>query len=275
MSKLWHFRVATYTQFPCRENDLCLLFNSEGEVLPSEGESVVHHCGYGQLTKQEPYDAVFLGYWQDRRCYAVTLAAEDCSQRTGKFSPLREILAYHNSEIFCLLCMGKQLLDWREHTRYCGSCAQRLQEKVGERARFCPACGRLYYPRICPAVIVAVHREGKILLAHNVNFAPGLYSLIAGYVEVGESLEQAVAREVREEVGLEICNIRYWGSQAWPFPSSLMVGFEADYASGEIRPDGQEIAIADWFAFSDLPSLPRPGSISRRIIDSLYARQRQ
>lgn len=272
MFEQWHFQVAPYTEFPCRENDVCLLFNPAGEMLPTaDDDGVVHHCGYGCFAGQNPRDAVFLGYWEGKRCYAVSLSEPDCATRS--FSSLREILARHNSEMSCLACMGKQLLDWREHTRYCSSCGEILQEKAEERARVCPACGQLYYPRISPAVIVAIHREEKILLAHNVNFAPGVYSLVAGYVEAGESLEQAVAREVQEEVGLYIRDIRYWGSQAWPFPSTLMVGFEADYAGGSIRPDGQEIAAADWYGLTELPSLPRPGSISRRIIDSLRDRQ--
>ncbi|NLZ63487.1 MAG: NAD(+) diphosphatase [Lentisphaerae bacterium] len=273
MFEQWHFQVAPYTEFPCRENDLCLLFNPAGELLPAaEDNGLIHFCGYGCYAGQHPQDAVFLGYWEEKRCYAVTLTDQDCETR--KFFSLREILAHQNAEMACLACMGKQLLDWRKHTRYCSACGVILQEKTEERARVCPACGELYYPRISPAVIVAVHRDEKILLAHNVNFAPGVYSLVAGYVEPGESLEQAVAREVREEVGLQIRGIRYWGSQAWPFPSStLMVGFEADYASGDICPDGQEISEAGWFALNQLPSLHRPGSISRRIIDSLCARQ--
>ncbi len=272
MFEKWHFQVATYTEFPCQENDICLLFNPAGEMLPpAEDSGLIHQYGYGQIARQQPLDAVFLGYWEGRRCYAVTLAGEDCSAR--KFFSLREVLAQHSGEMSCLACMGKQLLDWREHTRFCSACGELLQDKTEERARICPSCKQLFYPRISPAVIVAVHKEEKILLAHNVNFAPGMYSLVAGYVEAGESLEQAVAREVQEEVGLTIREIRYWGSQAWPFPSTLMVGFNAQYASGNITPDGQEISAADWYDLSELPSLPRPGSIARRIIDSLRAQR--
>jgi NAD+ diphosphatase len=116
-------------------------------------------------------------------------------------------------------------------------------------------------------VIVLVHRDGKALLAHNVNFAAGTYSTIAGFVEPGETLEECVAREVREETGIEVTRISYFGSQPWPFPHSLMVGFTAEYAAGQITPDGTEIVEAGWFPADALPTIPPPGSLSRRLID--------
>ena len=157
---------------------------------------------------------------------------------------------------------------WRNRTRFCGSCGTPTEDAKAERARRCPKCGSLFYPSASPAVIVAVTRGDALLLAHNHNFRPGLFSLIAGFVDPGEALEQAVAREVREEVGIEVCNLRYVRSQPWPFPNSLMAGFRADYLSGELAPDGREIETAGWFTPYKLPTIPNPGTVARELIDA-------
>lgn len=269
MSDKWHFKVEMYTEFSCCPEDPCVVFDPSGEILLNEESGdVLHPGGYQRFLKTAPMDVAYLGTWDGQRCYAVTLPGEEAERFSNRTS-LREVLARQQPEQGCLACMGKQLLYWRQQTRFCSACASPLQEKAGERARVCPNCQTLYYPRINPAVIVSIHHGDKILLAHNRNFTGGVFSLVAGYVEVGESLEQAVEREVLEEVGIHIRNIRYWGSQAWPFPSSLMMGFLAEYESGELCPDGVEIDEAGWFCLSELPPLPRKGSISRRIIDSL------
>jgi NAD+ diphosphatase len=164
------------------------------------------------------------------------------------------------------------IAQWRAESRFCGSCGGRNTDAEGELARYCPACGRLEFPRISPAVItLIVNDEGKALLAHNRKFNPGVYSLVAGFNEAGESLESTVAREIREEVGLEVRDIRYIVSQPWPFPNSLMLGFSACYASGELRPDGLEIVDARWFGRDDLPLLPGYGSVSRLLIEDWIA----
>ena len=160
------------------------------------------------------------------------------------------------------------IAQWRRESLFCGSCGGKNTDSPDELARLCPDCGRMEFPRITPAVITIIRNdEGKVLLAHNRKFAPGLYSLIAGFAEAGESLEAAVARETREEVGIELRDIRYALSQPWPFPGSLMLGFTARYAGGTIRPDGIEIEDARWFAKDDLPTLPGPGSVSRYLIE--------
>jgi len=163
------------------------------------------------------------------------------------------------------------LVEWDNLHRYCGGCAVLTELVSGERARRCPRCGATFYPRISPAVIVLVERNQQILLARNANFPPGRFSLVAGFVDPGESLEQAVFREVREEVGIEIADLHYYGSQPWPFGRSLMIGFYAQYAGGDIRVDGIEIAEAGWFALGRLPDLPAPISIARKMIDAFIA----
>jgi len=158
---------------------------------------------------------------------------------------------------------------WRKESRFCGSCgAGNADAEMDELARQCPVCGRLEFPRISPAVIILVTNDrGEALLAHNKKFTAGVYSLIAGFNEAGESLEDTVFREIKEEVNLEVGDIRYIRSQPWPFPNSLMMGFTARYEGGELRPDGMEIEDARWFPRDSLPSLPGSASISRYLID--------
>jgi NAD+ diphosphatase len=161
------------------------------------------------------------------------------------------------------------IAQWRQESVFCGTCGSRNEDAQEELARRCPACGRLEFPRISPAIIVIIINDaGEALLAHNKKFAPGVYSLIAGFNEAGENLEATVARETREEVGLEVRDIRYTASQPWPFPNSLMLGFTAHCSGGEIFPDGVEIEDARWFAPDNLPKIPGHGSVSRYLINS-------
>jgi NAD+ diphosphatase len=158
---------------------------------------------------------------------------------------------------------------WRRESRFCGICGEANRDAdTGELARQCPKCGRLEFPRISPAVIILVTNEkDEALLAHNTKFTKGVYSLIAGFNEAGESLEDTVAREVKEEVNLDVGDIRYVTSHPWPFPNSLMMGFTARYKGGELRPDGVEIEDVRWFSRDSLPGLPGSASISRYLIN--------
>ncbi|HQP83278.1 MAG TPA: NAD(+) diphosphatase [Methanoregulaceae archaeon] len=156
------------------------------------------------------------------------------------------------------------------HThRFCGICGAKTNRKEDEIATVCPACGYIGYPVINPVVIVCIRRDDRILLARSPRFLPAVYGVIAGFVEAGETLEQAVAREVAEEVGIAIDTIRYRCSQPWPFPHSLMVGFTALYAGGRIRIDPSEIEEAGWYSHASLPTLPAAGSITRILIDQV------
>ncbi len=166
------------------------------------------------------------------------------------------------------VCRGRELAHWRRNRQFCGKCGSKLVDLEAECARKCTECGALFYPAISPAVIVAVTApDGKLLLAHNRKFREGLFSLIAGFVEAGETMEEAVRREVAEEVGITVCNIRYFGSQCWPYPNSLMAGFTAEYVSGEVSPDGDEITEAGFYTPDTMPEPPGPGSIARTMID--------
>jgi NAD+ diphosphatase len=164
-----------------------------------------------------------------------------------------------------------QTLEWSTAHAFCGRCGTPTVFSTTESARVCPSCGATHFPRITPAVITLVHRGPEILLARGLRFGPRFYSLIAGFVEAGETLEQAVEREVFEEVGIKVKDITYFGSQSWPFPSQLMVGFTAHHAGGELRLNESEISDARWVSASDLPGdieLPTNYSISGRLIRS-------
>ena len=144
---------------------------------------------------------------------------------------------------------------------------QPTADKQDERAKICQQCGLVNYPRVSPAIIVAVIKDDQILLARSGRFPGGFFSVLAGFVEPGESLEACVKREVFEETGIAVQNIRYFGSQPWPFPDSLMVGFTAEYAGGDIQIDGREIVAADWYSRDNLPNIPPGISIARQLID--------
>jgi NAD+ diphosphatase len=181
---------------------------------------------------------------------------------------LRELFSALSEETFWSAGRATQIVDWANTHRFCGRCATPTERVQGERCMRCPKCGHLAYPRITPAIIVLVRRGEEALLARGARFPLPFYSTLAGFSEVGESLEETLAREVREEVGIEVKDIRYFGSQPWPFPNSLMIGFSAEWAGGEIRIDGNEILDANWYRADSLPAIPPRISIARRLIDA-------
>ena len=183
--------------------------------------------------------------------------------------PLRAAIARADHNVRMALCRAKKILFWLDQHRFCGRCRTELKDSETDSAVFCPVCGARYFPQLAPAIIVAVTRDGgrEILLAHNRNFEGNVHSLIAGFVESGETVEQAVAREVMEEASIRIDKIRYLRSQPWPFPNSLMLAFRAEYLSGSAVPDGTELDSLGWFRPDALPPLPGPGSIAASIID--------
>ena len=220
-----------------------------------------------------PGSPVFLGTLDGVCCYAAEAAGGLAPDARLSFMNLRELFTLAGDDLFSVAGFASQVLTWDRTHRFCGCCAAPMERHAEERAKVCPACGHVCFPRLNPAVITAVRRGDCILLAHNRRHRSSLFSVIAGFVEAGETLEEAVRREIREEVGVEVTNIRYFGSQPWPFPSSLMLGFKADHASGEIRVDGHEIGEAGWFRAANMPEIPGPISISRRLIDDFIEGQ--
>ena len=190
------------------------------------------------------------------RYLAVQLENDVSDSIDAELVPLRKILLETDNEQFRFPGLGNQLLNWYNSHRYCGSCGNQTQPHELERAMVCKACQLTFYPRINPCVIVLVTKGKEVLLARHARFKSQFYSCLAGFIEVGETPEQTVAREVKEEVGIDIENIRYIKSQSWPFPSQLMLGFFADYKSGDLHADLKEIEDAAWFLPENLPSIP-------------------
>lgn len=216
-------------------------------------------------------EAHAVGEREGAACYTVGLAEGTEPPEGTAFQGLRRLWGLLDEDAWKLAGRAAQIVEWDRNHRFCGRCGAATGRQEGELARLCPRCGLQQFPRISPAVIVRVERGDRILLARSPHFAPGVYSTLAGFVEPGESLEDTVLREVREESGVTVTNLRYFGSQPWPFPHSLMIGFVADYESGEIRPQEGEIEDARWFGVDDLPGLPSRYSIARALIDEFIA----
>ena len=214
----------------------------------------------------------FLGQLDGRDAFA-TLVADGDREIAAPFEVLglRALYGAVDETVFGIAARAVQIVEWATTHRFCGRCATPTERTPGERAMRCPACGLSAYPRIAPAIIVLVRKGDLALLAHGARFPAPFYSTLAGFVEPGESVEETVVREVKEEVGIDVGDLRYFGSQSWPFPHSLMLGFFATWKSGEIRCEPSEILDAKWFDAGSLPMIPPPMSISRKLIDAWLA----
>jgi NAD+ diphosphatase len=253
--------------FIFRESELLVHVEGSGARIPSSEE----WANLG-LAAEEPHAVGSLG---EVACWAVGLSAETSAPEGMAFHGLRRLWGQLDEDVWKLAGRAVQIVEWDRNHRFCGRWGAATVRQSAEMARTCPQCGLQQFPRISPAVIVRVERGDRILLARSPHFAPGVYSALAGFVEPGESLEETVLREVREEVGVSVTNLRYFGSQPWPFPNSLMIGFVADYESGEIRPQAGEIEDAGWFGVDDLPGLPSRYSIARALIEEFILARRK
>jgi len=209
----------------------------------------------------------YLGTLHGLDCYAADLPDGGRISDGFFLRGLRDYFGLLDEDLIWIAGRANQLADWNRNHQYCGKCGQPNKDMPDERAKICPGCGAVNYPRLSPAIIVAVTKQDQILLAHNKRFKTGYYSVLAGFVEPGENLEECVAREIREEVGITVKNIRYFGSQPWPFPNSLMVAFTAEFAAGELNIDTSEIVDAGWFTRHTIPSIPPRITIARHLID--------
>ena len=214
-----------------------------------------------------PIRTVFIGTMGDRPVFTAEAQGNEPDTR---FVPLRTALMSVSRELFGMLSLAAQRLRFERTHVFCGRCGRETVDKPGDRAKTCSSCGLNVYPPVSPAVIVLVHDDRRLLLAHRPRMP--FFSLVAGFVESGESFEETLVREVREEIGLRVGDSQYFGSQPWPFPHQIMVGFYARWTSGEIAVDGVEIDEASWFEADALPALPPPISIARAMIDALVAR---
>lgn len=219
-----------------------------------------------------PQSPALLGYDDDVPCFLGVLAADELTSPLQAIG-LRQAYGLLSEYDYGLAGYAAQIAHWERTTRFCSVCATPTEHAAGERAKRCPNCGFTQYPRVSPATIVLIYREGQVLLTRQPQWPKGRYSLVAGFVEPGESLEACVRREVAEEVGVTLAEVRYLGSQPWPFPHQLMCGFVARYGDGELAIDTSELEDAAWFDLHALPDLPPPLSIARRILDWHLASQ--
>ena len=222
----------------------------------------------------EPLRVQYIGRYAGQHCFSCEIAADVLAPEGMSWAGLRSLFGAIDDRLFAVLGRAIQVMDWDRSHQYCGRCGTPTIMKVGELGRQCPGCGQTHYPRIAPAVMALVRRGDRLLLARSPHFPPGMHSALAGFVEPGESLEQCLRREVREEVGLEVANLSYFSSQPWPFPHSLMIVFTCEYVGGEIVPEPGEIEAAAWFDLDHLPVLPNRISIARRLIDATIAQIR-
>lgn len=245
--------------FAFRGDDLLVELKDKAALIP--------YVMYLESLDLEPIRKQYLGTLDGIPCYSAELTTDVSAPEDMAFRDLRELFGLLEESLFWVSGYAKQIMNWDRAHQYCGRCGTSTKDKPKERAKVCPQCDLINFPRISPAMIVAVIKGNEILLTHAERFTPGLYSVVAGFVEPGETLEECVRRELREEVGIEVQNISYFGSQSWPFPSSLMVAFTAHYAGGEITLDETEIVDAGWYRADSLPRIPDKASISRRLID--------
>lgn len=210
---------------------------------------------------------LFLGYYRECPCFAAEGLLAGGSQTGASFRELRSLFEILDTEIYEIALMGVHLVEWDKNLQFCGKCGRPLKQRIDMRAKECIECGRLEFPRISPAIIVLIEKGDTLLLARSTRFPGSFFSVLAGFVEPGESLEAAVHREVEEETGILVKDVAYFGSQPWPFPDSLMIGFTAQYASGDIRIDGEEIVEAAWYGVDQMPEIPGKLSIARQLID--------
>ena len=244
------------------------VFRNDKLLIELNGKAVAIPCAtHLESLNLKPIRKQYLGTLDGRPCYSAELAANASAPEGMAFQELRRLLGLLEENLSGLSGRAIQIMNWDQAHQYCGRCGTSTQSKLNERAKVCPQCGLINFPRISPAIIVAIIKDNQILLSRAHRFPPGLYSVIAGFVDPGETLEECVRREVKEEVGIEVGNICYFGSQPWPFPNSLMVAFTADYAGGKITIGETEIADAGWFTANNLPPIPDRVSISRRLID--------
>jgi NAD+ diphosphatase len=250
-------------------------FRGDKVLALADGEDTFALPTHGLLVSRGLCGAPhFLGSLGATACVAINLPDDALEPPGMRYVGLRSLFFKVPDSLLALAARSFQVVDWDRNHRFCGRCGTPTANRAGERAKECPACGLIAYPRVSPAMMALVTRGREMLLARAHRFAPGMYSALAGFVEPGETIEDCVRREVREEVGVEVDQITYFSSQSWAFPHSLMIAYTAEYAGGDIRLDDDEIAEARWFPADALPYLPPSVSIARRLIEATAARLR-
>ncbi|MCK0536448.1 NAD(+) diphosphatase [Alcanivorax quisquiliarum] len=216
----------------------------------------------------------YLGRLRGQHCFAVSLDSPERLLPGYHLAALRQLLGQTDEVTFAMAGRASQVVTWHRNHQFCSRCGAPAHGHAHDRAMTCSQCEYTAYPRISPCIIALVTRGDEALLARAARFPARFFSCLAGFIEAGESAEQAVHREVFEETGLKLGTLHYYASQSWPFPHALMLGYHADYAGGEIQVDGEEIVEAHWWHYTDLPPIPPTGSIARALIESWVQRRR-
>lgn len=216
-----------------------------------------------------------LGQFNNTTCYCAEIDANTPLPEDIESIALKKAFEIIGANWYAAAAKAYAVINWDRKHQFCGFCGHTTRHQPGAFERLCTACGLAVYPRISPSIIVLIKKNDYLLMARSPHFTPGIYALIAGFVEVGENIEEAVHREVWEEVGIKIKNLTYFGSQSWPFPDSLMIGFTADYAAGEIKIDNHEIESANWYRYDQLPGRPSSSmSIASKLIEHFIFEQK-
>ena len=251
------------------EASVSIILRNQEFLTSKTSEFLIYEEDDLKWSEMEFEDRQFIGYLNNRPCFLFELTNESLLSEDTALTPLRNLLGRIPDSLFTICSRSIQLSDWKKNNQFCGICGSKMTNHESERAMFCECNNLMIYPRISPCVIVLVTNGEDLLLAHNKNFPGTFYSTLAGFIEAGESAESAIHREIYEEVKVTVKNIEYFGSQSWPFPSQLMLGYHAEYSDGDIKPDGVEIDKADWFNYKQLPQVPTGNiSISGQLIES-------
>ena len=243
---------------------------SDGEILTIDGANPwrpLSNDEYRWLGIEE-VASHYLGDLMGIPIFANEVDPEAEEPEGYEFQSLWSFLGQVDEAVFYLIGRAKQIVDWYQHHKFCGQCGKPTGSAETDRSRKCHDCGNMFYPRLSPSIIVLITKGDEVLLAKSANARANFYSTLAGFVEPGESIEEAVHREVFEEVGLKVKNLKYFNSQSWPFPNSLMLGFHAEYDEGEIVLQEEEIADAQWFHYREMPNRPAMISISGWLVDA-------
>ena len=239
--------------------DILLLHDEEGYHIPCSATPPLPMKEWTPRQQLPPL--------RGKNCMAYSISVPPEDMAGMETVDLRRSWHLLDRDFYQMAAKGYELIYWDSNTKYCGVCGG-LMKRHTPISKRCTSCGKEIWPQVSPAIIVRVRRDDKILLVHALNFRRSeMYGLVAGFVETGETLEECVRREVMEEVGLSITNIRYFGSQPWPYPSGIMIGFTADYVDGDIHLQEEELSNAQWFKADNLPPIPDKMSIARQLID--------
>ena len=241
------------------------LFNSSELLVEIDNPHNIPFTPNLEELKISPLRFQYLGTFNGHPCYSGELPPGDVPEGMV-LKDLRSLYEVLDEDLYLLAGRAIQIVNWDRTHQFCGQCGAETITKDDEMAKLCPECGFTSFTRLSPAVITAIIKDGKLLMAQHTRTPGNMYGLIAGFVEPGETLTEAVQRETMEEVGLKVKNIQYFGSQPWPYPHSLMIGFTAEYDSGEIEVDGKEITDARWFGADELPRAPSKMSIAGELI---------